>query len=869
MRLYSKTSLTLIFMLAWNFLMAQKVNDVTTPLHLLQPEYPTLYGKPEIVEIEKTLTRVYDYLETHTPAKLIDKTTGSEISDLSKVNENTIFQTGDFRLNSYEWGVTYAGMLLASEQTGDEKYATYTSSRLNFLAEALEAFTTFEQNNPETKFQLQRTLHPHALDDCGAICAAMIKATKIGKAVNQDSAINNFIDYISNKEFRLKDGTLARNRPQPNSIWLDDLFMAVPALAQMGSYSGNTKYYDDAVKQVLQFAKRMFNYDKGLFMHGWIQEMDEHPQFHWARANGWAVMTMVELLEVLPENYQGRDQVLDLLRRHIRGLANYQDGTGFWHQLIDRNDSYLETSATAIYTYAIARAINRGYVDAKVYGPMVCLAWNAVASKVNEKGQVEGTCVGTGMGFDPAFYYYRPINVFAAHGYGPVLLAGAEMIALVKSHDIRINDSATMLYQENKPQSWKFDFGDGKIQEGYQQVTNQSVYSVEKGFGIIASGDIQMGKQKGTDDIANDWISSNKPFYFKVDLPEGRYKITLNLGSLNEASATTVKAESRRLMLENIVTKKGETVQKTIVVDVRTPRINATEEIHRKPREMNYLNWDQRLSLEFNGPNPCVSSMFIEPANDLPVIFLAGNSTVTDQENEPWASWGQMFTRFLKPEIAVANYAESGETLLAFKRENRLKKIISVMKPGDYLFMEFAHNDQKPGGNHVDAFTSYQDELCFFIHEAQKKGGKPVLVTSTNRRRFDENGKIINTLEDYPEAMRQLAVSENIPLIDLNAMSKELYEALGPEKSKKAFVHYPANTYPNQDKPLADDTHFNPYGAYELAKCVVQGIWDLKLDLAKYIVSDFGNFDPKKPDSYQNFFYPESPAATIINPDGN
>lgn len=407
------------------------------------------------------------------------------------------------------------------------------------------------------------------------------------------------------------------------------------------------------------------------------------------------------------------------------------------------------------------------------------------------------------------------------------------------------------------------------MKEGFHQITAESVYSPEKGFGILPSGKITTEKQHGKDELTGDWISSSLPFYFKVDLPEGRYKITLTLGNLFEETATTVKAESRRLMLENIETEKGEIITKTIVVDVRTPRINATEEIRRKPREMNYLNWDNSLSLEFNGPKPCVSSIIIENADELPVVFLAGNSTVTDQENEPWASWGQMFPRFLKPEISVANYAESGETLLAFKRENRLKKIISIMKPGDYLFMEFAHNDQKPGGNHVDAFTTYQDELRFFISEARNKGGKPVLVTSTNRRRFDENGKIINTLENYPEAMRQLAAKENVPLIDLNAMSREFYEALGPENSKKAFVHYPENSYPGQDKALADDTHFNPYGAYELAKCVVQGIQDQKLDLAKYVVDDFGSFNTSKPDSYQNFFWPESPAADVLKPDGN
>ncbi|MDX8339377.1 glycoside hydrolase family 88 protein [Draconibacterium sp. IB214405] len=851
-----------------NVVFAQ-VNDVTTPLHLMQPDYPHAYGAPEINDIEQVLARIYNYLDEVTPAQLVDKNSGAVITDFSAVDQNTIMKPGDFRLNSYEWGVTYAGMLLAAQQTGDEQYSQYVSERLGFLSEALSAFSDFEKNNPGVDYQLYHSLHPHALDDCGAICAAMIKTVNADKAENLDWIIDNYIDYISNKEFRLEDGTLARNRPQPNSIWLDDLFMSIPALAQMGNYTGETKYFEDAVKQVLQFGKRMFNYDKGLFMHGWIQEMEEHPQFHWARANGWAVMTMVELLEVLPTDYPGRDQVLDLLQRHIRGLANYQHGTGFWHQLIDRNDSYLETSATAIYTYSIARAINCGYVDAKVYGPMVCLAWNSVASKVNEKGQVEGTCVGTGMGFDPAFYYYRPVNVFAAHGYGPVLLAGAEMIELVKKHDIRINDSATMLYQESKPKTWKFDFGSGKVQEGFTPITAETIYSKETGLGIIPFGTIQSFKQKKSDNLLSDGLSSAAPFYFQLDVPEGRYKITMVLGSSEEKSAITVKAESRRLMLENIEIEKGEAVTKTIVVDVRFPQINATESIRLKSRELPYKNWDKSLNLEFNGENPSVRSIVIEESNDLPVIFLAGNSTVTDQDYEPWASWGQMVTRFLKPEIVVANFAESGETLKAFRRENRLKKIISGMKPGDYLFMEFAHNDQKPGGNHVEPFTTYQEQLMFFANEARKKGGKPVFVTSTNRRKFDENGKIENTLEEYPDAMRQLAAKENIPLVDLNAMSKSFYEALGVEDSKKAFVHYPANTFPNQKEPLADNTHFNAYGAYELAKCVVQGIIEQKLDLAKYVVDDFGNFDPSQPDPFEGFFWPDSPSVEIAKPDGN
>jgi len=415
----------------------------------------------------------------------------------------------------------------------------------------------------------------------------------------------------------------------------------------------------------------------------------------------------------------------------------------------------------------------------------------------------------------------------------------------------------------------RFDFGSGKTKKGWTQVTPSALYSAEKGFGLIPSGVIISEKSKQNDPVTGDFIESQKPFYFVIDLPEGHYQLTLTLGGSTKGSSTTLKAESRRLMFENVKVNSGKTVQKTIVVNVRTPKINDQEQIKLKERELNYLNWDHKLTLEFNGEHPCVAAIEIKKVDELPTIFLSGNSTVTDQENEPWASWGQMFPNFLKPKIVVANYAESGETLLAFKRENRLLKILSQMKPGDYLLMEFAHNDQKPGGNHLDAMTTYKDELRYYMAEARKKGGKPVLVTSTNRRRFDENGKIINTLEDFPEAMRQLAKEANVPLIDLNAMSKAFYEALGTENSKKAFVHYPANTYPGQDKPLADDTHFNPYGAYELAKCVVQGIQQNIPDLAKFIRDDWTAFDPLQPDPVSEFRWFESPAVNLVKPDGN
>ncbi len=276
----------------------------------------------------------------------------------------------------------------------------------------------------------------------------MIRATRAGVNNNLRPIIDRLIDFVAREEYRLPDGTLARMRPQKNTLWLDDLYMGVPALSQMGKLTGDKKYFDDAVKQVKQFSERMFNMEKGLYMHGWVESMETHPEFRWARANGWALLTKVELLDVLPENHPGRSFVLQQLKDHIKGLVAYQDGTGFWHQLLDRTDSYLETSATAIYAYCIAHAANKGWIDPMTYAPSAILAWNAVSTKVNAQGQVEGTCVGTGMAFDHAFYYYRPVNVYAAHGYGPVILAGSEIYQLLTNFKFVINDSSLQLLKQ-------------------------------------------------------------------------------------------------------------------------------------------------------------------------------------------------------------------------------------------------------------------------------------------------------------------------------------------------------------------------------------------------------------------------------------
>lgn len=422
--------------------------------------------------------------------------------------------------------------------------------------------------------------------------------------------------------------------------------------------------------------------------------------------------------------------------------------------------------------------------------------------------------------------------------------------------------------------SYKFDFGTNKTAKGYRAVTPKTMFSATTGYGFDAGTTVH-ATEAGGDALTGDYITSDKPFYFSVQLPDGNYDVKVILGSKNSSSATTIRVENRRLMLENIRTKKGELVTKTFTVHVkdsliRDDRQNEVGKVRLKPREYAYRHWDNLLTLEFNDSLPKVCAVEITPNKKATTVFLAGNSTVVDQDREPWAAWGQMITRFFEPgNISIANYAESGETLKAFARERRLEKIFRLAKPGDYLFIEFAHNDQKPGGNHLDAFTTYKQTLKEWIGEARKRGITPVLVTSMHRRNFDSSGHIINTLGDYPEAMRQTAAEEKAALIDLNAMSKTLYEAWGPGQSLKAFVHYPANTFPGQPTALADNTHFNPYGAYELARCIVKGIAAANLPIAKFLIKDKIAFDPAHPDAAAQFYWPLSGFVTAVKPDGN
>ncbi len=684
------------------------INDVNTPLHLLQPDYKVPYGMLSVEQIKKDMDRILYFLDEATPARVVNKETGNVITDYDKMDANAVLDRGLFRLASYEWGVTYAAMLAAAEATGDESYKEYVSKRFNLLAEIAPHFKRLMNDYGVIDPQMKQLLTPHALDDAGAMCAAMIKAQLIDSKNELRSIIDNYVNYIMYREYRLGDGTFARNRPQQNTLWLDDMFMSIPAIVQMGKLTGENKYYNEAVRQVIQFSNRMFVPEKGLYRHGWVESMQDHPSFHWGRANGWAILTLTEVLDALPEKHPSYQNIMDQYRAHIQGIVSYQSGEGFWHQLLDRNDSYLETSATAIFVYCIARGINNGWLDPVAYGPVANLGWHAVSTKINQKGEVEGTCVGTGMGFDPAFYYHRPVNIYAAHGYGPVIWAGAEMINLLKKQYPKMNDSAVQYYAK-------------------EQTTPAPIFSINNS-----------GRQ---------------------DIPAGSSRVNENA----------------------------------------------------------------------------------------PVVFMIGDSTMKNGsgkgDNGQWG-WGSFFEQYFDTtRISVENHALGGRSSRTFYTEGLWDKVLPGIKEGDYLFVQFGHNDggslntgraraslkgigneseivimERHGGpEEVFTFGHY---LRIYIRQAKARGAHIIVLSPTPNNRW-ANGKMYRLNETYGKWSKEIAEQEGVVYIDMNELTAKKFEEMGEEKAKDYFK---------------DSVHTTNKGALMNCESAIEGLSQLKnCDLINYI----------------------------------
>jgi lysophospholipase L1-like esterase len=395
----------------------------------------------------------------------------------------------------------------------------------------------------------------------------------------------------------------------------------------------------------------------------------------------------------------------------------------------------------------------------------------------------------------------------------------------------------------------KYSFGP-TAPAGYTKVAATDVYSPEKGYGFDLESKVKTVASGNGGYTTRD---NSKGFFFSAKVPEGAYEVTVTLGDPSGDSTTTVKSETRRLMLESLGTSGGKLETKSFLVHVRRPEYPGGS-VAFKDREklpilyvtwddsklipFTELDWDEKLTLAFTGEKPALVSLRITTAPPHTTVYLVGDSTMTDQMMEPFAAWGQMFPRFFKEPVLIANYAECGESAASFISERRWPKLMSEIHAGDFVLVQFGINDR---GLAPDRIRQY---FGTYIKDAKDKGAFPVIVTSQNLQR--------GALGAYQDVLREIAKEQNVPLIDLNAMSVKLYQAMG-ENLPKAFI---------------DGTHHSAYGAYELAKCVVQGVIDAKLPFAKDVVDDWKTFDPSKPEDITSFKMPEDPQLDPARPGG-
>ncbi|MGA7160852.1 MAG: glycoside hydrolase family 88 protein [Bacteroidota bacterium] len=369
---------------------------------------------------------------SHASFEFVDKKDGKHYSSADAAPADAQLQlvspANDWR---YWNGVLNIAMIETGEALHDSAYTNFSIRNIAFSFDNYQYFAKKYRGESKWEYPFGQMITIEDLDDCGAMGASLIEVYRLDRQSRYRSCIDQLASYITTKQVRYEDSTLVRPDPLKWTIWADDLYMSVSFLARMGELTGDARYFDDAAKQVVNFHKHLFDESKGLIAHFWYSDVNRQGVAFWGRANGWAMMAQVNLLDRLPKNHPMRDTLIALLRRHIFGIARWQSGDGLWHQLLDKEDSFLETSCSAMFTYAIARSVNKGYLEQR-YSSIALRGWEGVASKILPDGEIEGVSAGTGISDDLVYYYHRPTPLNDPHGTGAVLLAGTEVLRLPK-----------------------------------------------------------------------------------------------------------------------------------------------------------------------------------------------------------------------------------------------------------------------------------------------------------------------------------------------------------------------------------------------------------------------------------------------------
>ena len=326
-------------------------------------------------------------------------------------------------------GVLNLAMLDLADVLGDSSYARFAEHNVAFGFASAPYFEARYPGEGKWSYPFAQHFTMEELDDYGAMGASVLEVHQRDPHEAYRAYVERAAEYALTQQGRLDDGTLVRHFPVQWTLWADDLYMGLSLLSRVGAWTDDPQVFDDAARQVIQYHDYLFDEDAGLMTHHWYSDVDRRGPAFWGRANGWALVAQADLLDHLPDDHSQRDTLLTLFRRHLLGVARYQGPEGLWHQLLDKEDAYLETSASAMFTYAVARAVNQGYLEPR-YASIARRGWEGVRSRVRPDGQIEGICAGTVVSDDLVYYYHRPTPLNDVHGLGTVLLAGAEMLRL-------------------------------------------------------------------------------------------------------------------------------------------------------------------------------------------------------------------------------------------------------------------------------------------------------------------------------------------------------------------------------------------------------------------------------------------------------
>ena len=395
-------------------------------------------------ETQKILETVAGRILSETTYRFIDRETGKTYPSTKDLPLKTSVQAGS-RYNDWHYtnGVLHFAMNELGTLLNKPAYNQFVDRNFDFVFNHgdLGYFKKLYDEELKKGWRNVRNVNWHMffrmvrLDDCGTIGASLIE----GYEKNPQKAYREYIDKVAvhllKGEPRLADSTICRYSPHENTIWADDLYMSVAFLARMGKLTGENKYFDDAIRQIKQYDRYLWCAEKQLFYHCYHTDLEQNGVAHWARANGWMFMAQADLLDVLPADYPGRGDVLNIFKKQAAGLARWQSEGGLWHQLPDKNDSYLETSASAMFVFGMARGVNRGWLD-QDFSYVADEGWKGILTKIDEKGDVHDICVGTGIMPALSFYYKRPVATSIPMGEGPVIRAGVEILQMEKFHEL-------------------------------------------------------------------------------------------------------------------------------------------------------------------------------------------------------------------------------------------------------------------------------------------------------------------------------------------------------------------------------------------------------------------------------------------------